>query len=158
MSVQPPRFAVRSLIIRDISISPGARILYIYLDDATQDHWKLYEKQLRLAVTMGITTRQLRTQLGELREAGYIAIRQTMNGNVYELERKKTSDPDGKKTSARSGRKLPILPCVQETTSTEGALCFQCNGKGLITRVIRGAGANSRCDACDGSGQYRRSA
>src|SRR5579863_2160818 len=116
--LQPPRFAVRSSVIRDISISPGARILYMYLDDETQDHWRLYEKQLRLAVKMGITTRQLRTQLGELSRAGYILIRQTMNGNVYELERKKTSDSNGKKTSDQSGRKLPVVPITQETTST----------------------------------------
>ena len=62
----------------------------MYLDDETRDHWRLYEKQLRLAVKMGVTTRQIRTQLGELRQAGYITIRSTMNGNVYDLERKKT--------------------------------------------------------------------
>ena len=163
MSVQPPRFAVRSLVIRDISISPGARILYMYLDDETRDHWRLYEKQLRLAVKMGITTRQLRTQLGELRDAGYLTIRQTMNGNVYDLERKKTSGPNGKETSDRSGRKLPVLPITQETTSSPqppasgGQRCGLCEDvphRIMVSRDGREA-VRQWCPACGGNRERR---
>src|ERR1700677_3256298 len=115
MSFQPPRFSARSEILRDVSISSTACRLYLLLDDESRDHWRLYEKQLRLAVMLGISTRQLRTCVGELARAGYITVKQTINGNVYDLERKKTSASDGKETSARSGRKLPVHLLKQES-------------------------------------------
>lgn len=166
MSAQPPRFAARSAVIRDISLSPGARVLYMYLDDETQNHSRFHEKQLRLAVKMGITTRQLRAQMGELRDAGYVSIRHTRNGNVYELERKKTSDPDGKEISVQMGRKLPVHLITQETTNTplplasEGQRCGLCDDVPHRIMVrIDGREAKTRwCPVCGGNRSRKKTA
>lgn len=105
---QPERFAQRSRILTDISLSEGARLLYLFLDDQARGQSKLYAKQLRLSVMIGISTREFRRRLGELESAEYLTVRRSMTGNSYDFHRTAESDSYRTAESARSGPLGPV--------------------------------------------------
>ena len=71
---QPPRFAFRSEIFSRVSLSPGARMLYLYLDDHARETGKWFVQQKRIAVEVGACRRQVQEWLYELSSAACIVI------------------------------------------------------------------------------------
>ncbi len=82
---QPPRFTARTRAISDLALSDGAQRLYMLLDDEAHGEPSLHLKQLRIAVALGISTRELQFRLGELEASRYLTIRRTIHGNRYEF-------------------------------------------------------------------------
>ncbi len=150
---QPQRFATRTRILTDLSISEGSRLLYLFLDDQARGESRLALKQLRAAVMMGITTREFRYRIGELCRAGYMTMRRTLHGNVYDFSRNTCSDAEGNTRSARIGTGVPVHPYEQEATRTSPTppmkkeRCQWCHGKGARPGCVAGT-----CPGCDGSG------
>ena len=62
------------LIMRDKSLSVGARLTYAFLLMYAWQEGSCFTKQASLAETMGVSTRHLQRYLYELREADYIRI------------------------------------------------------------------------------------
>ena len=165
---QPPRFAARSRILTDLSVSEGARLLYLFLDDQSRGERTVKVKCLRLAVQMGISTRQLTRYLRSLERAEYLKTVRTIRGNMYDLLRTPMSDSNQTPMSARIGPLSPI-PIVerareeQETSSrpptpygknpeTPGPICPECGGRGVKPEVSRGLAIARRCGKCGGRG------
>ncbi len=170
---QPERFAARSRILRDPKISNGAARLFLLLDDEARGEERIALRQggeEGLAAVMGVSDRQIRTLIRELERGFYIRIIHHMRGNVYEFYRKKTSASERKKTSARTGRKLPAHLITQETTRTPYPLTgtedqnqnpCECGGVGWILRpgrIIRGMAMGAERVPCSCAAADRRTA
>lgn len=118
MSAQPPRFAARSRILTDLAISEGARLLYLYMDDQGRGEPSLSLKRLRMAVILGISSREITRRLAELAKCGYLAIRRTIHTNVYDFAWTVRSLSDVTTESPRRGPAGHIHPIRQESTRT----------------------------------------
>lgn len=105
---QPARFAQRSRILTDVTISASACRLFLLLDDQSRGEPTIKIKQRRLAVLLGLDPRQLKRLLRELTAAEYLLINRTILGNVYDFDRTKMSLSEGTKMSPRMGQKCPI--------------------------------------------------
>lgn len=161
---QPPRFAARSRILTDLSVTEGARLLYLLLDDQSRGDRMVKVKCLRLAVQMGISTRQLTRYLRSLERADYIKTVRTIRGNMYDLLRTSMSDSNQTSMSAPIGHPCPMhTEGVQETSSRPPtpygenpekprAACPDCGGRGVKPEVSRGLSLARRCGVCDGCG------
>lgn len=62
------------LVMRDKSLSPGARLTYAFLLMYAWQEGSCFTKQAIMSETMGVSSRQLQRYLYELREAAYIRI------------------------------------------------------------------------------------
>lgn len=71
------RFEARTLVMRDVTISLGARVLYWYLDDMANFRGTVYPRQLTIAKALGISLRQVQRFFGEL-EGRHIASRRVV--------------------------------------------------------------------------------
>ena len=162
---QPARFAQRSRILTDVTISASACRLFLLLDDRAKGDDSIKIKQRRLAVLMGLGDWQLRQCLRELERSEYLTTKHTRAGNVYVFERWKTTDSNQWKTTDRTGEKPPMHPYgLQEILQEAKALraenptpdpgCSACEGRGFTREVRRGILVAERC----GCTQERRSA
>ncbi len=158
--MQPPRFAARSRIIYDLTISEGARLLYLALDDDSQGQPSVFEKQHRRSVLMKRTEREIRLRMNELERAGYIRIRRTGRSNVCEFVWKIPEHlfrSDRNTYSDQTGTGVPLHPYRQESLTRtplppfgenekQTPACPECFGAGyrLVERVTRGIGAVER--------------
>jgi hypothetical protein len=79
------------LIMRDKTLSVGARLTYAFLLMYAWQEGSCFTKQASLAETMGVSTRHLQRYLYELREADYIRITREDKrfNNTYILRDKK---------------------------------------------------------------------
>lgn len=79
---------VPNSVIKDVSLSRGARLLYVILSSYSWDKDFCYPAQETLAREIGLTDRQVRSLLKELEAAGYIGIRKRgyESPNVYILK------------------------------------------------------------------------
>lgn len=68
-----------------VDLSVGARLLYVLLDDMARDRGNWFVKQPVLAARMGVSIRQLRDWLAELRTAGHIVSKRTGRSCVFEM-------------------------------------------------------------------------
>lgn len=161
MPKQPPRFLFRTRAISDLALSDGAQRLYMLLDDEARGETSLHLKQLRLAVTLGISTRELQFRIGELEASKYLTIRRTIHGNRYEFVWKDTnagSQADANHISPRMRTPVHMLPITQETTSTPlppasgGIMCGACDDSPRRIMVSRDGREPVRmwCPACGG--------
>ena len=153
---QSARFAQRSRILTDLSISATAVRAFLLLDDQACGDDTIKIKQRRLAVLLGLAQRQLRSLMTELSSAGYLQVRRTRTGNVYDFDRPKTA--------ARTGNLLPLVPYMQETTSSPlnpppsgGPHCEVCNDSPNRITVRRDGREAVRqwCPACGGKRERR---
>ena len=162
---QPARFAQRSRILTDVTISASACRLFLLLDDQAKGDDSIKIKQRRLAVLMGLGDWQLRQYIRELERSKYLTTKHTMTGNVYVFERWKTTDSNQWKTTDGTGEKPPMHPYgLQEILQEAQALraenptpdpgCFACEGRGFTREVRRGILVAERC----GCTRERRSA
>jgi hypothetical protein len=71
---QPKRFAARTAIFCAVSLSPGCRLLYLYLDDHARESGRWFMKQSRIAVELGVSRRTIQEWLYELEASGRIEI------------------------------------------------------------------------------------
>lgn len=162
---QPARFAQRSRILTDVTISASACRLFLLLDDQAKGDDSIKIKQRRLAVLLGLDTRQLKRLIIELTAAKYLRIKRTILGNVYDFDRTKMSLSEVTKMSPRMGQKCPLPPYgVQEILqepplppASGGIRCAICLDSPRRIPVSRdGRAAVKRwCPACGGA---RRSA
>jgi len=155
---QPARFAQRSRILTDVTISASGCRLFLLLDDQAKGDDSIKIKQRRLAVLMGLGDWQLRQLLRELEAAGYLRTKRSMTGNVYDFDRRKTTDSDQWKTTDGTGEKPPMHPySLQEILQEAKALraenptpdpgCSACEGRGFVRAIRRGILVAERC-AC----------
>lgn len=159
MPKQPPRFLFRTRAISDLALSDGAQRLYMLLDDEARGETSLHLKQLRLAVTLGISTRELQFRIGELEASKYLTIRRTIHGNRYEFVWKDTnagSQADANHISPSMRTPVHMLPITQEAQEpltplslreeTQTPDCPRCYGLGyvLVRVVVRGMGSQER--------------
>ncbi len=150
---QPPRFAARTKIITDLSISEGSRLLYLFLDDQAHGEARLAMKRLRIAVMMGLSMREVSYRLRNLENAGYVATKRTRGGNVYDLLLHACALPDVHACSPTSARPCTSNLIEQETTRTSPTpplkkeRCQWCRGRGARPGACAGS-----CPGCDGTG------
>lgn len=79
------RFDARSAMIWRVSLSAGARLLYVALDDMARDRGDWFIRQADLATKLGVSRRELQSQLYELRDAGHIRVAGTGRSSRYFL-------------------------------------------------------------------------
>ncbi len=91
--------ALPYLVLRDISLSLGARLSYAVLLSYAWQQGATFAGQVKMAKDMGISERHLRRFLQELEEKGYIRIkRQGLNKpNLYYILDVKTKLKKGEK-------------------------------------------------------------
>jgi hypothetical protein len=109
-SQQPARFAQRTYILRDLNLSSGAARLFLLLDDESRGADAVRVNQLRLAVSLGVSTREIRYRMRELLEAGHLTVSRHQNGNMYEFARNACSASDRNSCSAPIGTPVPLPP------------------------------------------------
>ena len=75
------------MVLRDVRLSVGARLSYAVLLMYAWQEGSCFPGQDRMAVDLGVSPRNLRRFLAELRDVGYISWRKTMPGgtNTYNL-------------------------------------------------------------------------
>ncbi len=71
---QPPRFAARSQILRDLKQEHGAARLYLLLDDIAGQSGEAWPTQAALADYLGVSIRHIQRWLDGLVKAHYVAI------------------------------------------------------------------------------------
>jgi len=79
--------ALPYLVLRDVRLSMGARLAYAVLLSYAWQEGSCFPGQDRMAADLGVSPRNLRRFLSELRELGYISWRKVMPGgtNTYYL-------------------------------------------------------------------------
>jgi hypothetical protein len=115
---QPPRFAARSRIIRDIQISAQALRLYLFLEDEAcgEERIAIRQQKITLALGLGRKRRRVIDLLAELQGGGYLSYRRGLYGNVYEFSyAQKTAQADVQKT-ARGRRNNLHMPLFEQET------------------------------------------
>ena len=70
---QWPRGSTPLVVLRNTGLSRGARLLYGILSSYSGRDGRCYPSHGQLAKDLGVTDRQVRTYLGELRRAGLIS-------------------------------------------------------------------------------------
>lgn len=162
---QSARFEQRSRILTDLSISATAVRAFLLLDDQACGEDTIKIKQRRLAVLLGLAQRQLRSLMTELSSAGYLRVRRTITGNVYDFDRQKTAASNRQETAARTGNKLPLVLYRQERQQeiplnpppSGGPHCEVCNDSPNRITVRRDGREAVRqwCPACGGNRERR---
>lgn len=79
-----PRFSARNSIIY-ASMSAGARLLYVALDDMARDRGNWFIKQHELAIKLRYSGRQLRRFIQELEEHGDVEATSTGTSTLFSL-------------------------------------------------------------------------
>lgn len=82
---QPPRFSARSAVIRNTSLLPLARILYLYLDDKARDFGYVDLPRWVMAEEIGTTTRNIGRLIDALSGAGMLRTGRGSDRNRYVL-------------------------------------------------------------------------
>lgn len=77
------RAQMRSGVIYDRALSPGARMLYVALDDYAGIKGTAWPKQATLADRLGFSLRSIQVWLDELVAAHYLTRRRGPTGNIY---------------------------------------------------------------------------
>ncbi len=172
-SMQPPRFAARSRILYDLTISEGARLLYLALDDQAMGESSVLLNQERQIELLGRKEREIRLRIGELVRAGYVRIQRTGRSNVYEFVWKipaQACRSDRHRRAAISGDTGTGVPIVsllnqerqlqertdgrfaenQRQTPVTVATCPSCRGN---KRILIPAVGWSDCTPCRGTGR-----
>ena len=80
------------LVMNDTKVSMGARFTYAMLLQFAWQEGETFPKQQTLAERIGVSIRQVRRYLGELKEAGYIVIerRDKRYNNTYIIKKVKS--------------------------------------------------------------------
>ena len=81
------RFAAREVVMSDSTLSEGARLLYLCLDEYARGADVAFPSQKTLAGRLGMSLRTIERHLKQLREAGVVeAARRSLGGpNEYRL-------------------------------------------------------------------------
>ncbi len=93
------------LVMKDKTLSIGARMTYAFLLMYAWQDERCFAGQKKMAEDMGVSTRQLRRYLTDLREAGYVKIERKdkrFNNTYVLLDRKQPTKLKAKQASHRS--------------------------------------------------------
>jgi hypothetical protein len=125
----PNFIAVQYAVFTDPVLSHAAKLLFSRLEFYAGKDGKAYPKHNTLGSEMGLSTRQVRTVLTELKDQNRIDWKRTRTSCIFEikpaeewkftsaLDRKKTSTLIGRKLPLKSGRKLPIEKKYRRSSS-----------------------------------------
>jgi len=114
IQVANARFTARNAIIYT-SLSAGARLLYIALDDMARDRGNWFIKQHELAVKLGYSGRQLRRFIAELEPAWLIATT-TGTSTLFQLSWAGRTPASYLGEERSDARVLPEWPPVSDRT------------------------------------------
>ena len=154
---QPARFAARTKILRDHTISEGARLLYLFIDDELRGAQSGHLNRKASAQLIGICEREWTYRIRVLENAGYLMTNRRIKGNSYVLILHGRAPSKLHADAARTCTGVHIHPLEQETQEPPTPLrenCPECSGAGLVRKTYRGQGVVERC----GCTRERRSA
>jgi hypothetical protein len=137
------RGRARSAIFQAVSLSVGARLVYLFLDDMDWNSQGLaWPKQTTIAAKLGLSTREVQRCLGELAAGGHVRIERKKAHCIYRLGWNDTTARSYLKNEHTTGRShqdttgrsySSIYEAIEvETTCTGGSVenCSRCSGDG----------------------------
>ena len=165
------RYQAREIVLKDVSLSPGARLLYLLLDNYQREQAECWPCQKTLQRELKCSPRSLCRWLAELIRGGLCVASRRGYGmsNSYVLhwchERHDYDATGGTSVMPRVARhkaNQALKPEIHKTlrAETQKTACGVCGDTGweLVERVCRGIGVQGyRLCICRG-GEARRSA
>ena len=116
------RCAARMAVVCDTALSPGARLLYVLLDDYAGMKAECWPGQGTLATQIGACSRQVKRWIAELATRGHLAPRRTLTGNRYVLswgQGTPVSHPPEISTVEVPTVGTPVSPAIEEVFEPE---------------------------------------
>jgi Helix-turn-helix domain len=140
------RWKARSQVISAVSMSAGARLMYLFLDDMDfTGKGCAWPKQTTIAAKVGLSRRETQRCLEELRAGGWIEIERRRAHCVYWLKWRPRSERDAPPVTHLENRDAPPVTHhdappvahlgpgvlnITEATVIEPSVCTQCEGTG----------------------------
>jgi hypothetical protein len=85
ITITRQRCNYRMRVVYDTRLSPGARLLYVALDDHAGMKAEAWPKQELLATRLGMSLSRIEVWTAELKRSGYVVARKTARGNRYSM-------------------------------------------------------------------------
>ena len=177
------RWAAREVVTYAKELSAGARLLYLTLDEYARDSGLCWPSQRTLGEKLGVSVREVQNRLTELVATGFCKPERKRSGgpNQYRLFHKFESIPQYRdeqtfattRTGVRDPHEQLVVSLIRKKQDNESELpgdpsglwktqnpetCQLCQGRGVRLVVVRGAGTQTRCVECAGTGQRRKRA
>jgi len=105
--------ALPYMVLRDVSLTMGARLIYAVLLMYAWQEGSCFPGQMRMSADVGISQRNLRRFLAELRDQGYISWRKHMPGGtntyfIHDVKTKLKTKAKRPAVASRRGQDRPL--------------------------------------------------